>query len=208
MERLAVHLNQVIMLTWDALVAIRRVYVFKNYAILLYDRLAHEDEELRRNPKVLGKSYKHFRLRFTHGTQRHVRREDLPAMDNHVGPSRIGQNKLVEILGRVKTKEPGRNSILVRDIIKLYGISFVNYIRWPLRGAPKSERVGVDPRSMARVYAVLDDQLGRLLDGRLKPGSIEPKISHVWNIRRLRTLKANWTDPQKSILFPRVEFIN
>ena len=66
-------------------------------------------------------------------------------MDYHVGPGRVGQNKLVKVLGRIETKELGRKSILVRDIIELDGISDVNYIRGSLRVAAETKGVRVDP---------------------------------------------------------------
>ena len=129
-------------------------------------------------------------------------------MDDHVGPCRVGQNKLVKVLRRIDSKELGRKPLLVRDVVKLDGISDVNYIRRPLRVAAEAKRVRVDPRGVARVDAVLDDELGGLLDGRLEPGGVEAGLGYVGNLWRLWTHVTDWPDPQESILFPCVEFIH
>ena len=96
------------MLARDALIPVGWVNFLQNCPILFDDRLAHENEELRGNPKVLGKSNKHLGLSIRDRAQGHVGREDLAPMDDDVGPCRVGQNKLVKILCRVESKELGR----------------------------------------------------------------------------------------------------
>ena len=108
----------------------------------------------------------------------------------------------------IKTEELGRNPLLVRDVIKLDCISNVNYIRGLFGLTPKTEGVCVNLRGVARIDSILDNELGRLLDGRLEPGSVEAGFCHVWNLGRLWALEADRADPQESILFPRVEFIH
>ena len=66
----------------------------------------------------------------------------------------------------------------------------------------------MDPRGVARIDAILDNELGRLLDGRLEPRGIEARVSHVGNLWRLWTLKSDRADPHEAVLFPGVEFIH
>ena len=58
---------------------------------------------------------------------------------------------------------------------------------------------------MTRVDTVLNNHLGGLFDGRLEPHGIEPRLSHVWNLGRVRSLQAFGANPQKTVLVPLIE---
>jgi hypothetical protein len=58
----------------------------------------------------------------------------------------------------------------------------------------------MDPRRVTRVDAILDNHLGRLLDGCFEPHSVESRFGHVRNLWWVGSDESFGANPQEAIL--------
>jgi len=200
MKRLAVGHNQFVVLSVHTLEPKARIEILKDRPVLLDNRLSHHHKQRRWHSEILTKPDKHLRREFIQRTQRHVRHQNLVAVDLDITPRRVRENKRMEVVRRAEPEQFRRQGFAVWYVVEFDRVPSVHDVRGLFTRRPKSEWVCMDPRRVTRIDAVLDNHLSRLFDGCFEPHRVKLGVFHVGHLGWLWSFQPLGTNPQESIL--------